>query len=332
MGMKSFQERNPVRLGLLGTAVLATVLALVFNYDKIPGWPGRTTLVAEFADASGLNAGDAVQIAGIEIGEVDEIALREDRVDVTLRIDTSERPLGSGTTAAIKVETALGRRMVELSPSGEGSVGQRIPLERTTSGYDITESLNQLTDRLTDTDKKQLSEAFGNVSAVLENLPDNLGSSLDGVSRLSATIADRDSAVKALLNEAKSVSGILADRNGNLTELLTDGGILFAALNDRADTIRTLLVNVRAVGDELRALSEENESTAGPMLAELERVLNLLNDNYTNLNAAISGLKPFVTQLGEAVGSGPFFGVLLQNIAPANLNGQQPGSPGGGGR
>ncbi|MBF6215721.1 MCE family protein [Nocardia puris] len=329
--MKSFHERNPVRLGIVGTGILIAALALVFNYERIPGWPGRAIIVAEFADASGLNVGDAVQVAGIDVGKVDSIVLRDDRVDIGLRVDTRGQHLGARTTAAIKVETVLGRRLVELRPDGDGDIGKRISMANTASGYDISESLNQLTDRLAGTDKKQLSEAFDAISTTLDNLPEDLQSSLDGMSRLSSTIATRDGAVKSLLNEANSVTGILAERNENLTELLTDGGILFAALNDRANTIRSLLINVRAVGDELRGLAQENKSTLAPMLTEVERVLNLLNANYTNLNAAISGLRPFVTQLGEAVGSGPFFGVLLQNIAPANLNGQQPGSPGGGG-
>ncbi len=42
----------------------------------------------------------------------------------------------------------------------------------------------------------------------------------------------------------------------------------------------------------------------------------------------VSGLKTFTFQLGEAVGTGPFFNVLLQNIVPATLTGQTPLSPG----
>lgn len=328
--MRSFSERNPLQIGLVGTGIVVALLVGLFNYERIPGWPGHRTIVAEFADASGLNTGDAVQISGIEVGKVDHIALSGDHVDIALRVDTHGQQLGTRTTAAIKVETALGRRYVELRPDGDGAIGDRIPLDHTTSGFDITESLNQLTTRLAGTDKKQLTDAVDSVSKVLTSLPENLRPSLDGVSRLSETIASRDGAVRDLLDHTQSVTGILAQRNQNLTALLTDGGSLFAALNDRAATIRTLLVNVRAVSTELHGLARDTKQTLAPMLAELDRVVGLLNTNYDNINAAITGLRPFVTQLGEVVGSGPFFGVLLHNIAPANLDGQQPGSPGGG--
>ncbi|MFJ2667480.1 MCE family protein [Nocardia fluminea] len=328
--MKSFAERNPVRLGMVGSGVVLAMLAGAFNYDRIPFWPGRTTVVAEFADASGLNLGDTVQISGIEVGKVDGINLTDDHVDIALRIDTDGQRLGARTTASIKVETALGRRYVEIRPDGDGAIGDRIPLERTASGYDLTESLNQLTGKLADTEKKQLADAVDEVGKVLDNLPDNLHSSLTGVSRLSQTIASRDGAVRDLLDQSQAVSGILAQRNQSLTTLLADGGSLFAALNDRAAMISALLIDVRAVSDQLRAVVRDNEQTIAPMLAELNKVLDLLNTNHDNINAAISGMRPYVMQVGEVVGSGPFFGVLLHNIAPANLDGQQPGAPGGG--
>ncbi|MGQ4618639.1 MCE family protein [Nocardia sp. R7R-8] len=325
---KTFSERNPVQLGLVGTGVLVMLLVLAFTYDEIPGWPGRSEVVAEFADASGLGTGDAVQISGIDVGEVDAIDLAADHVDVTLKIDPHGQVLGDRTTAAIKVETALGRRFVELRPDGDGPAVERIPLAHTTSGFDLTESLNQLTDRLEHTDKAKLADAMDSLSSVFDALPDDLRPSLDGASRLSRTISSRDSEVRDLLQHTSAVTDVLAQRNQNLTALLTDGGSLFAALNDRAQTIRNLLVEVRSISDELRTLADENTATLGPMLDELERVTNLLTTNYDNINAAIIGLRPYVTQLGEAVASGPFFGALLQNIAPANLHGQQPGSPG----
>lgn len=327
---KTFSERNPITLGLIGTGIVLALLAAVFNYDKIPWWPGRSTIVAEFSDASGLNTGDAVEISGIKVGKVDAIGLSGDHVDITLKLDTHGQALGSRTTAAIKVETALGRRFVDLRPDGDGRTVKRIPLDRTTSGFDLTEALNQLTGRLRGTDKKQLSDAVDSVSKVMDTLPDNLKSSLDGMSRLSATIGSRDGALRDLLEHANSVTGVLAQRNQNLTALMTDGGSLFAALNDRARVIRALLTNVKVVSDELHGVVQDNNATTAPMLAELDRVVGLLNTNYDNINAAILGLRPYVTQLGEAVASGPFFGALLQNIAPANLNGQQPGSPGQG--
>lgn len=78
MATKSFLERNPIRLGVIGTLVLVGVLAVALNFDTIPGI-GPKTYHAEFLDASGLVVGDTAQIAGVKVGKVREISSTETR-------------------------------------------------------------------------------------------------------------------------------------------------------------------------------------------------------------------------------------------------------------
>lgn len=327
--MKSFKERDPIRVGLVGTVVLLLALLAVFNFDSIPGISSSRTITAEFADASGIAGGDTVQIGGVDVGKVTRIDLESDHVDVVLSVDSQGRQLGERTSAAIKVETALGRRYVELTPDGNGEVGDRIPLGRTRSGFDITDSLSKVTERLEGTDKATVSEALTSVSTLMEELPTDLKVSADGIAEMARTVASRDQEIADLLANANGVTGVLGEHNQELTTLIADGETLFAALDARADTIRSVMIEVRRVSDQIRGLAADNRESTPPMLTELDRVLATLNSNYENIDNAITGMRPFVTQLGEVVGSGPFFGVLLQNIAPANLNGQIPGSPGG---
>lgn len=328
--MKPDTSSRAIRFGLIGTTLIVVIILLVFNYRSLPFWPGTTTVVAEFADASGLSTGDDVQVAGVPVGDVRSITLKDDHVDVKLRLSKGWQSLGADTSAAIKVETALGKRYVELDTAGSGELGDRIPQSRTSSGFDLTDSLQQLTKTVAGTDKTRLVDAVHSLTDVMTALPPNLGESLTGLAGAANSIASRDAGIRTLLQRANSVSGVLAERNQKLTSIIDDGAVLFTELNDRAAVIRSVLVSVRNVSDEIAALTADTKASTPPMLAELQKVVKTLNANYDNINKSISGLRPFVTQLGEVVGSGPFFSVLLHNIAPANLRGQQPGSPGGG--
>ncbi len=100
-------------------------------------------------------------------------------------------------------------------------------------------------------------------------------------------------------------------------------------MNNRSDTIHRVLVQSRQVADALTGLARDNSATLGPTLDRLKTLVTTLNTNYDNIDASLTGLERFTKQVGEAVGSGPFFGVLLHNIVPANLSGQLPGSLGG---
>lgn len=328
---KSFLERNPRRMGIIGTMLVIGALVLAFKFDSIPFVHRGESLHAEFADASGLSVGDSVQIAGVKIGKVRAIELGNAKVDVTFDADGKHQKLGDETTATIKVETVLGRRYIDLDPRGPGALtaGATIPLSRTTSGYDITRSLQEVTEKVAQTDKTNLAGALDQISKVESQLPPELHSSITGLGRLSDSIGSRDAGIRKLLANAKDVSAIVAQRNDQVAALFDQGNSLFTAMNTRAATIHSVLVQATQVSNALAGIAQDNATTLKPALDQLNSLVTTLNNNYDNLNQTLTGFQHFTTQVGEAVGSGPFFGALLHNIIPANLSGQVPGSPGG---
>src|SRR3546814_19640537 len=62
---------------------------------------------------------------------------------VTVEFTVEESDLGRKSAAAIKSDNALGRKYLQVVPAGEGRL-EKIPLERTTSPYGVTEALGDL--------------------------------------------------------------------------------------------------------------------------------------------------------------------------------------------
>ncbi|MCD2107130.1 MCE family protein [Rhodococcus erythropolis] len=324
------KERSRVHVGLVGTAIILAFLVVIFNYRSIPGVSDAVAYKAEFADASGLVVGDDVQIAGMVVGRVKNIDLQDDHVLVRFDADSNGIDVGSESGAAIRVGTVLGKRFVDLTPAGAGTLpkGSTIPLSRTSSGYDITQSLAEVTTAVTKTDKQQLDDALLVTSEVLADLSPDLAESLTALTRVSATVSSRDQALRDLLAHTGGITEVLADRNNQFTMLLTDGQSLFHALNERSETIHRVIVSTKNVFDQLSAIAQDNETSLPDTLEQVGATLELLNKNYDNINASIRGLRTFSIQLNDVLGSGPFFNSLLANITPVNLDGQQPSSPG----
>lgn len=330
---KSMFERSASRLGIIGTLAIIAILAFAFTFKSIPFLSGQSSFHAEFSDASGLNTDDPVNIAGVTVGKVRKIELDGTHVNVEFGVDDGgQEQLGGQTTATIKVRTLLGQRYIELVPRGSGRLerGATIPLMRTSSGYDITNGLENATKKVEATDKGGLSAALDQISRVETALPPDLRSTIDGVRRLSETVASRDGALRDLFAGSAGVSKILADRNQEIVSMFGQGRILFRALNDRSDSIHRVLVQSNAIAQSLNSISGEVKDTLQPTLTELGKIIDLLNNNYDNLNKSITGMEQYVNQVSETVGSGPYFQIILQNILPANTAGQQPSSPGGG--
>lgn len=98
---------------------------------------------AEFTSVSGLKPGSAVEIAGVEVGRVKQIALKEDRASVTLAIRDHVK-LYTDTIASIKTRGIIGEKFLALSPGGGGDPLQAgAKIRDTEAGLDLEELVSQ---------------------------------------------------------------------------------------------------------------------------------------------------------------------------------------------
>ncbi len=98
---------------------------------------------AEFDSVSGLKAGATVEIAGVEVGRVKAITLKEDRGSVMMSIHKDVK-LYRDTIASIKTRGIIGEKFLSLSLGGGGEVlraGDKI--RDTESGLDLEELVSQ---------------------------------------------------------------------------------------------------------------------------------------------------------------------------------------------
>ncbi len=314
-----FRERNPVVIGGIGLAVIAAMLLLAFNIDSIPLFAGRSYSAA-LSEAGGLKSGDDVRIAGVKVGKVTTVDLDGDHVKVDFRVGRSTG-LGRRTSATVRIKTILGQKFLALEPAGSGELTE-IPLSRTTPAYDVVEAFSDLATTTGSIDTGQLATALDTVSTTFRDSPDEVRAAVDGLGRLSRTIASRDQQVRQLLEHANGVTGVLAARNKELVALLSDGDLLLQELRKRRADIHTLLVSTVTLSQQLTGLVRDNRAAIRPALENLKNVLATLQANQDNLDRSIALLAPFVRVFANTTGNGRWFDTYIQNIVPV------PGGPG----
>ena len=170
--MKPFRERNPVVVGAISIAVLALLLVGGFRAQDLPLIGGGDTYYANFAEAGGIKVGDEVRIAGVRVGAVESIELDGDQVRVGFRIKTDSQ-FGPTSRADLKVKTLLGDMFLAVEPAGSGQMeeGATIPVERTSSPYDVVEAFEGLAETAGDIDTDQLAQSL----TVLADLTRKIG-------------------------------------------------------------------------------------------------------------------------------------------------------------
>lgn len=74
--MKTYSERNPLRIGAIGLGITVALMLISLNYDTLPFFNTGKTYSAYFAEAGGLAPGNAVQVSGFRVGHIERRARR----------------------------------------------------------------------------------------------------------------------------------------------------------------------------------------------------------------------------------------------------------------
>lgn len=319
--MRSFASRNPITIGLVSMLVILVALGVAYEADNLPVIGAGEQYSAQFSEAAGLDAGNEVRIAGVKVGKVTGLKLDGARVLVTFRAKNVD--IGDASTASIQIKTLLGEKYLAIDPAGDRPLTGPIPLERTVAPYDVVQAFNQLSDTVRDLDTNSLATSLRTLSDTFKDTPQEVRASLDGLSRLSVTIASRDRQLAHLLGNTNRATGLLAARNEDIDRILADGTKLLDELRAREHAISQLLDGTRRLSIELRGLIKDNEDQIGPTLDELDRLTDTLERNRDNLSAALQRVGPFATVFANALGNGRWFDNFIDGLIPPLLPGQQ---------
>ncbi len=325
---RRYSERQLRRFGTITLLVLVLAMVASFNLSKFPGFRG-TTYTAEFTDASGIHEGNLVQVGGMRVGRVQDVSLDGPKVVVKFEVD-NDVEFGEDSRASIEVLNLLGEKYLELTPAGKGQLDEdtTIPVTRTESAYDIVEVFSDLTTTTEAIDKDALKDAFNVLSETADAAAPEIQASFDGIARLSESIASRDEQLQKLFRSSRSVSKLLADRSADLVDLMGSADQVFQEVQRRKDAIHRLLVNARIMAVELRGLAADNQKQIGPALQEVDDLLDTLISKERELKATLAALGPYVSILGNIIGTGPWFdayavnmvGVFTGEFVPGGVN------------
>ena len=315
--MKPFSDR-PVVLGVIGAVLLAAVVIGALEFKNVLSFSQGKSYSAYFADAGGLKTGAAVQVAGFKVGEVSSIKLVDSHALVTFDVADDIR-VGECSEAAIKTKALLGSKVLEVTPRGDGTQSGTIPLERTTSPYQLPDALGDLSATISGLNTDQLSSSLTVLAQTFADTPPQLQSAVAGVARFSQTLDERDAELRSLLGNASKVTGILAQRSDDIVSLVSNTNALLIQLESQSSALDQLSNNFSVLSQQLSGLIAENRTTLKPALDRLNGVLTIVDNRKAKVQEALKGLRAYATSLGESVGSGPFFKAYLANLLPGQF-------------
>jgi phospholipid/cholesterol/gamma-HCH transport system substrate-binding protein len=316
--MKSFAERNPVVIGVIGAVAIAALTLGALQYKKLPFFGHGKSYSAYFAEAGGLRTGAPVQVSGFRIGEVTGIGLDGPRVLVKFKVEENVH-LGERTEAQIRTKSLLGSKVLQVIPRGDGQLTGTIPIERTKPAYQLPDALGDLASTVSVLDTNQLNKSLSTLAETFKDTPADLQLALAGVSRFSQTLNDRDTQLRGLLENANKATAVLAQRSGQVVGLVKDTNALLAQLRTQSAALEQISGNISALSKQLSAVIADNRSQLRPALDKLNDVLTIVDNRKQQVQKSLKLLNAYVMSLGESVGSGPFFKAYFPNLLPGQF-------------
>ncbi|WP_173021369.1 MlaD family protein [Lewinella sp. W8] len=275
-------KANNVKLGIFVT--IATVLFIYGLLRISEGFDlfGRTIPVyVHFQDVKGLQVGNNVRFAGIGVGEVKDIVIRDERtIRVQLELDAKVKEyLRKNATVDIATDGLVGNMIVSISPAeGEAAAVEagdllvhkpRMAIAGMLDELDATnEKIAAITENLLAITQK-MNEGEGTLSLLL-----NDGQLARELSTTTLNLRQSTQQVNQVSRDFASLVSGINDGRGNLGYLLK-GNTLEAEINQLSNNLDTL-VSVRTA-----PILEELEHTSRSLLASSKEVESLLMEINT---------------------------------------------------
>jgi phospholipid/cholesterol/gamma-HCH transport system substrate-binding protein len=316
--MRSFSERSPLIIGTVGVVAVLTLVLGALNYQKLPFVNQSRDYSAYFDDAGGLRSGASVDISGFPAGKVSSIELDGPGVLVKFSVDKTIF-LGDRTEAAIKTKSLLGSKVLDVIPRGDAELAATIPIDRTTSPYQLPDALGDLATTISGLNTNLLSDSLATLSQTFADTSPDLRNAVSGVARFSQTLNERDAQLRNLLDNAAKATGVLAKRTDQVVSLVHDTNALLAQLQTQSAALDQIWGNISAVSRQLKGFITENRQQLRPALDKLNGVLAIVDDRKERVRQAIKLLNSYAMSLGESVSSGPFFKAYVVNLFPGQF-------------
>ena len=302
-------------VGLLAAAA-AVAFIVAFTFFQKGGYSGRDsyTVFAFFGDATGLTWKSRVQIAGIQVGEVEQITLEGQRARLQLRIRKDIDFRADGCLTKRFPSALLPDALLDAVPGSlrAPSLRDLPPEQREVKCVDEGVSVAKLMGSL-EKISNDISAVTGELAGTMRGEQGSIRDIIENLARITAnldrTVAESQGKVRAILDSTEALTGTLADVTSrdkeryhaiakNVEEASARLNDVLASLQDKGE-LKGAVADARAALEKLNASLEDVKKTTAAIAEGKGVAGKLLTDERLGekVGNALDGISNYVDRL-----------------------------------
>jgi phospholipid/cholesterol/gamma-HCH transport system substrate-binding protein len=299
----------------LVVSILATVIVTssLLNLSSSP----RTGYTALFTNASGLQAGDFVDIAGVQVGTVTGVRLQGNQALVNFTADTSQ-PLSTTSRAVVAYANLLGQQLLSLQPGKKAGrplrAGAVIPTSRTAPALDLTSIFNGFQPLFAALTPKQVNQLTASIIDVFQGESGTVSGLVTQTAALTENLAQRQDLIGQVIDNLSSVAGTLDTHDQQLVNMINQFDGLVTGLAGERDQIGSVVDSFNGLTTALGSLLTQSQPTLDQAINGLVSAAHTAAQNEAGFDATLANLPAFIATLDKVANSGSYLNVYICNL------------------
>ncbi len=316
-----------VLVSLLVTGVLAAIMGSF-------GFGSQTQYKAMFTSASLLVKGDDVRVAGVSVGEVKKVEIKDrNTAEITFKVK-SDVPVTTTTRAEIRFLNLVGARYMSLNEGASKGqklpAGGMLPLSQTAPALNLTELFNGFQPLFQALQPDEVNQLSLNLIKVLQGEGGTISSLMGNTASLTSTLADRDELIGSVIDNLSSMLKTVDDRHQQLSTLIVELRTWLGKVSEDRKAIGASVSNLSGLTAELADLLTQSRPYLKNDIAQLKRLLAILNKpgNQDILDEVLNRLPVMLSRQTRSGTYGSWYNYYLCDFAGSIILPDLPNVPG----
>ncbi|WP_374704255.1 MCE family protein [Mycolicibacterium sp. NCC-Tsukiji] len=295
--------------------LVAAGLVVVFGQFR---FASTNTYHANFTDASRLKAGEDVRIAGVQVGSIKSVKLKNDNtVDVKFTLNDRYQ-LYSSSRAVIRYQNLVGDRYMEIT-SGPGELrklpaGGTVVLANTQPALDLDALLGGLRPVVKGLDGKKVNEITAAMIEALQGQGGALSDLLSNTGSFSQTLADRDQLIGDTITNLNTVLATVDSKGSQFNTSIDQLQQLITGLAEGRDPIAGAIGPLASAENDLTEMLQKSRRPVQGVIENARPFAQRMYERRAEVNPVIENLAENYLRLNALGAYGAFFNIYYCSV------------------